>query len=136
MSNADQFEFAGPEKGRMEFFKKIKEDLRRKGILCVVVIPPVFSSVAEHIKKSRAFPAFELWKRDLKSIFPTVIDLSFSAYSAPENFYSTDPRHYTSALGEKMINKEVIPVVLALMSSPETDQKKTEASVPSGTPRQ
>ena len=99
-------------KERMTFYVRIAECLKRRGIPCVVVIPPLHQTVAEHIRAASMEPHFQRWRQDLDSIFPVVVDLSMSSYGAADNFFKSDPIHFKPDVGVQLLNTEVIPVAL------------------------
>ena len=99
-------------KERMTFYTRIAECLNRRGIPCVVVIPPPHEAIAAHIRASGSLDKFQRWRRDLDSIFPLVVDLSMSPYGAADNFFKADPVHFKPDVGVQMLNAEVIPVAV------------------------
>ena len=46
-----------------------------------------------------------------------MVDLSVSAYSAPENFFKSDAVHFKPDAGARMMNEEVIPVAEKLRAA-------------------
>jgi hypothetical protein len=104
--------YRGPSKQSMLFYAKIAECLRERGIACVVLVPPVHEAVANHIHASAALAGYQDWRRKLESIFPVVIDLSQSPYSAADNFFKSDPVHFKPEVGVRLLNAEVIPAAV------------------------
>jgi hypothetical protein len=98
-----------PPMAQMSFYAKIGECLRQRGIPCVVVIPPTHEAVAQAVQSGSAAEALAAWKRQLGAIFPQVIDLSFSSYNAATNFYRSDPLHFKTEVGIRLMNQEVLP---------------------------
>lgn len=103
-----RFQMSG--EGRFYYYRKIAELLRQRGIAAVVVVPPMHQTLARYLDTPELRAAFAEWLRQLQTIFPHVIDLSFSAYGAPGNYYRADPAHFKPEVGVQFINREVIPV--------------------------
>ncbi|HKW30086.1 MAG TPA: hypothetical protein VJT54_12175 [Verrucomicrobiae bacterium] len=98
-----------PPLAQMSFFVKISECLRQRAIPCVVVIPPTQEAVARSAQSGPAAEEVAAWKRQLGTIFPHVIDLSFSSYDAATNFYRADPIHFKPDVGVRFMNADVLP---------------------------
>ncbi|HUA38780.1 MAG TPA: hypothetical protein VMA35_10355 [Candidatus Sulfopaludibacter sp.] len=105
-----------PPETQMSFFVKISECLRQRAIPCVVVIPPTHEAVARSIQSGPAAKEVAAWKRQLGTIFPHVIDLSFSSYDATTNFYRTDPIHFKPAVGVRLMNADVLPFAIRILN--------------------
>ena len=104
-----------PPMEQMSFYVKISECLRQRAIPCVVVIPPIHEAVAQAAQSGSAAKEVAAWKRQLRVIFPHVIDLSFSAYDSATNFYRSDPVHFKPDVGIRFMNQEVLPVATRLL---------------------
>jgi hypothetical protein len=105
-----------PPPARMAYYAKISECLRERGILCVVVIPPMHEAVAQSLQSSPAAAEVAAWKRQLGTIFPHVLDLSFSSYGAATNFYPCDPIHFKTDVDVSLMNHEVLPFATRLLN--------------------
>ena len=104
-----------PPMEKMSFLVKIGECLRQRGIPCVVVIPPTHEAVALSAQSGFVGGEVAAWKRQLGTIFPHVIDLSFSSYNAATNFYQTDPLHFKPEVGVRFMNTEVLPFATRIL---------------------
>jgi hypothetical protein len=104
-----------PPREQMSFFVKISECLRQRAIPCVVVIPPTHEAVARSAQGGSAAEEVVAWKRQLRTIFPHVIDLSFSSYNTATNFYRTDPLHFKPDVGVRFMNTEVLPFATQIL---------------------
>jgi hypothetical protein len=104
--------FACPARDRMSFYVRLADCLRQRSIVCVAVVPPLQEAVAKHLENLPVRAAYQAWTRQLRSIFPHVVDLSFSSYGAAENFFKADPVHFKPDVAVQMFNAEVIPVAL------------------------
>jgi hypothetical protein len=102
-------------KVEMTFYLKLAQCLRQRGIACVVVVPPLYETVAQRVQASPGRAAFEPWLRQLETVFPNVVDLSFSPYCAADNFFKCDPVHFKPDVGARMLNAEVIPLALKVL---------------------
>ena len=100
---------------QMSFFVKISECLGQRAIPCVVVIPPTHEAVARLAQSGSAAEEVAAWKRQLGAIFPHVIDLSFSSYGAATNFYRSDPVHFKTEVGIRLMNHEVLPFAARIL---------------------
>jgi hypothetical protein len=119
--------FTTPPKEQMSFYVRIAECLRQRNIPCVVLVPPFHEQVARYVQSLPACAAaYRQWKRQLDAIFPYVVDLSYSSYGAAENFYKSDPVHFRSEAGVRMINSEVMPVALRVLQQ----RAKSQGAVP------
>ncbi len=105
-----------PPMEQMSFYVKISECLRQRGIPCVVVIPPTHEAVVQPAQNGPAAMGAAAWKRQLGTIFPHVIDLSFSSYDAATNFYRSDPLHFKPDVGINFMNREVLPFATRMLS--------------------
>jgi hypothetical protein len=102
--------------GKMSCYKRLRQCLQERGIRCVVWVPPMHEAVAKYLQTlPDVVAAQRQWKQELNSVFPCVVDLSYSAYCAPENFFKSDPAHFRSEAGVRMLNSEVIPVALRIL---------------------
>jgi hypothetical protein len=115
-----------PPMEQMSFFIKISECLRQRGIPCVVVIPPTQEAVARSAQSGSTAGEVAAWKRQLATIFPHVIDLSFSSYDAATNFYRADPIHFKPEVGVRIMNAEVLPYATRILG---------ETPLPAAAPR-
>jgi hypothetical protein len=104
-----------PPKAQMSFYVKISECLRQRAIPCVVVIPPTQEAVARSAQSGPTAEEVAAWKRQLGTIFPHVIDLSFSSYDAATNFYRADPIHFKPDVGVRFMNTEVLPFATRIL---------------------
>jgi hypothetical protein len=104
-----------PPREQMSFYVKISECLRQRAIPCVVVIPPTHEAVARSAQNGSAAAEVAAWKRQLGTIFPHVIDLSFSPYNAATNFYRSDPLHFKPDVGVRFLNQEVMPFAARIL---------------------
>ena len=109
--------YAGTTRERMSFYVKLADCLRRQGITCVVLVPPLHEEVAKHVQASPARAGLQTWRRQLETLFPNVVDLSFSTYGAADNFFKCDPAHFKPEVGVRMLNAEVIPVALRALQA-------------------
>jgi hypothetical protein len=104
-----------PPLDQVSFYVKISECLRQRGIPCVVVIPPTQEAVAQSAQSGSTAGEVAAWKRQLNTIFPHVLDLSFSSYDAATNFYRADPMHFKPDVGVRIMNAEVLPFAARIL---------------------
>lgn len=108
--------YSRKESSGMEFFKKISACLKQRNIPCVVLIPPIHEDVASYIHASTLNGKYKVWREELASIFPNIVDLSFSPYNVRQNYFKTDPAHFTPEAAERMFNAEIMPVATKVSS--------------------
>lgn len=112
----DHAGFSNPAKERMSFYVRIAECLQQRGITCVILVPPLHEEVVKHIQSlPDCAAAYRQWHQLLGTIFPHIVDLSYSSYGAAQNFYNSDPIHFRSETAVRMLNDEVIPVALRIL---------------------
>jgi len=102
--------FVAPGPADLSFYRMISETLRERGILCVVVVPPLHEEISRHIEARHLQAARRAWLDEVRTLFPHVVDLSMSPYGSAENFYKADPGHFRPETGVRFINAEVVPV--------------------------
>jgi hypothetical protein len=107
-------QFSCPPKDKMSYYGKIADCLRERGIPFVVVVVPLHEEIAKYLQTPNFQAASQAWLANLKSIFPNVVDLSFSRYGAAQGFFRSDPAHFKSEVGVRLLNTEVIPVASQL----------------------
>ncbi len=109
----NEFEhYAGTSPARLSIYARLAECFRQRGVTCVVVVPPLHEEVGRYLKGSPAWPGLVTWRKELKALFPCVVDLSYSSYGAADNFFKCDPAHFKPEAGVRLLNAEVIPVAL------------------------
>jgi hypothetical protein len=99
----------------LSYYRKIAETLRARKIPCVVVMPPMHEEVVRQIETLHLEKETKAWLDEVSAIFPNVVNLTSSRYSAAENFYAWDPVHYKSETGVRFMNEEVLPVVMKVL---------------------
>jgi hypothetical protein len=122
--------YPGPAKQPLAFYRKIAECLRQRDITCVAVVPPMHEEAAKRVQASPAAAHYDDWRRKLESVFPLVVDLSFSPYSAATNFFKSDPVHFKPDVGVRMLNTEVIPVAIKARLKPENRSAANQPIAP------
>ncbi len=113
--------FVCPPRDQFTCYHKIADCLRRRGIPCIVVIPPMHEEVADCLQNPALKPQYDCWKAEVREIFPHLVDLSTSSYGSARNFYGADPAHFRPEAGAQMLNAEVIPVAQRLLSNRPSD---------------
>jgi hypothetical protein len=108
-------EYHCPPLAKMSFLVRMSDCLRQRGIPCVVMIPPLHEAIAQSAQSGNVADEVAAWKRQLGTIFPHVIDLSFSSYTARTNFYRSDPVHFKPDVGVRFMNAEVLPAAARLL---------------------
>jgi len=109
--------FKCPPIEKMSFLVKIRDCLRQRGIACVVVIPPTYEGLAPTVASGDVGKELTTWRGQLASIFPSIVDLSFSPYNAATNFYTTDPIHFKPEVGVGFLNEKVLPYAAGLLTN-------------------
>ena len=89
---------------RLAVLQDIRKLMAERGIRLTVFINPLNEKVLQMLKGKPEWQLFIRFRRDVASIFPGVLDLSESQWSASENFYFSDPWHYRHNVGAAMVN--------------------------------
>ena len=90
---------------RMAYLSKTKTLLKDRNIDCLVFINPLHEEVYTALQRLDSYELFIKWKQELKIIFPDLVDLSYSQYSAKNGFMKQDPYHYKPETGIAFLNK-------------------------------
>lgn len=90
---------------RLSVLKNIKALMAKRGIRLTVFINPLNERVLQLIRSGTIDQDFQRFRADVAAIFPDVHDFSDSRWSAPENFYFSDPWHYRENVGAAMLNE-------------------------------
>ncbi len=96
-------------KTRMEKIEKIRELLAARNIKLVLYLNPEHHGVQEIIREMGLGEVFDQWRQDLRVIFPELIDLTTSEFTADEFYYRHDPVHYKPASGARFMKERVLP---------------------------
>jgi hypothetical protein len=55
------------------------------------------------------------WLRELRALFPNIVNLSYSRHGDLENFFKSDLQHLKPDSSANILNAEVVPVCLVLV---------------------
>lgn len=102
-------------RGTLNFYRKIAEHLDSRGIRCVVYIPPLPAPFTAHLESLPSFRSRDAWISELESIFPNIVNLSFSQHGNLTNFFKSDLMHLKPESSAEILNQEVIPKCIALV---------------------
>lgn len=94
---------------RLEKLRELKALLEERGNPYAVFINPLSRTVLGHLGTMPAAAELDRLRRDLRSIFPDLIDLSDERWSDSENFFRFDTLHYLPGVGAAFLNEEVLP---------------------------
>lgn len=89
---------------RVSVLNNIKTLMADRGIRLTVFINPLNQEVLSLLKTKPAQSDFGRFRKDVAEVFPDVVDFSESRWSAPNNYYYSDPWHYRHTVGAAMIN--------------------------------
>ena len=101
----------------LSFFRKISDELRVRKIPCVIVMPPIHEEVNGHLKAQHLEGAYQAWVDEMKAIFPNIVNLTSSRYSAAAGFYARDPVHYKPEVGVRFMNEKVVPFMEKVLAT-------------------
>lgn len=96
---------------RLRVLARLRDLLERRGIAYAVFINPLNQAVLETLESLPAHADFQRLRRDLRQIFPDLIDLSESEWSKAENYFRYDPYHYLPEVGAAFVNRAVLPAL-------------------------
>ncbi|MFC1811222.1 hypothetical protein ACFL03_00860 [Thermodesulfobacteriota bacterium] len=89
---------------RMEFIEKTKKLLEDRNIDYLIFVNPFHEEIYEAFKRMDSYKLFVDWKQKLKVIFPDLVDLAYSQYSAKDGFMPGDSFHYKPETGVAFLN--------------------------------
>jgi hypothetical protein len=94
---------------RLAVLREMRAVLEAKGGPYRVFVSPLAAPVVARLRADPAARAQqERFRRELRAVFPDLVDLSESRYSAPENFFRFDPLHYLPEAGARFMNEAVL----------------------------
>ncbi len=92
---------------RLAILPQLRALLEKRGQAYRVFINPLEACVLKMLAGLPSQAQFERFRRDVRAVFPGLLDYSVSAYSDPRNFYRFDPYHYKTAVATRLI-KDVL----------------------------
>lgn len=90
---------------RFPYLERIRKVLEQRGTRYQVFLQPISETAMDHFEARGARGRIEQCRARVKSIFPDVLDLSQSEFSANENFYPGDVLHYRPATATAVIRR-------------------------------
>ncbi len=93
---------------RLQALRDIRNTLEQRGIPLLVYLPPIDARVWEKVKGTAGYEEMLRTRAAIEQIFPQTVDLTVSEYSAPEGFFRSDPLHFRSSVGERLLNERVL----------------------------
>jgi hypothetical protein len=97
------------------YYRKIADLLRGRKIPLVVVLPPIHEEVFHHLETMNLMGEYHAWVEEVRQIFPDVLNLTASRFSAAAGFYALDPVHYKPEVGVSFMNEEVLPFAMKIL---------------------
>jgi len=96
---------------RVERLRALRDWLEERGVRYVVVLNPENAVLQREVVDADPFlrETFERYQREMRMLFPGLIDLSKSRYAAKKGYFYEDPQHYLPATGARFMNEVVIP---------------------------
>ncbi|MDP6390190.1 MAG: hypothetical protein QF654_09875 [Alphaproteobacteria bacterium] len=88
---------------RLDVLHRMRELLEKRGQAYRVFINPLEACVLKMLAGLPSHAQFERFRKEIRTVFPDVLDYSVSAYSAPRNFYRFDPYHYKTNVATMLI---------------------------------
>lgn len=93
---------------RVEELRAIDALIRERGANMVVYLSPVHEDLWPALSSGLAGDEWAKATKAVKEVFPKMVDLTHSAYSARTNYYKTDPVHFYPEVGIRFLNSEVL----------------------------
>lgn len=105
---ADEWAVYKFDPSRLQALREMRRTLEQRGIAVLVYLPPIDARVWEKVKKTAGYDEMLRTRAAIEEIFPQTVDLTESEYSAPEGFFRSDPMHFRSAVGERLLRERVL----------------------------
>ena len=80
----------------------------------VVFINPAHVAVVDLIRQQGLEGEWRRFRADVRSVFPDVVDLSDSPYTAPRFYWRSDPDHYYPSTATRIFERELAPRIAGL----------------------
>lgn len=91
---------------RVALLSKLKARLEQKNVRLITFINPLHHGVRDIIREL-AEADFQRFRRDMKTIFPEIYDLTGDEFSDRDLYFRHDPYHYKPAVGACLINQMI-----------------------------
>lgn len=93
---------------RLEVLARLRRVLEDRGIQPIVFFNPLNEQVLALLERLPARAAFARFRRDIRRIFPDLVDLSRGRWSDSAHYFRYDPYHYLPAPGAAFLNRDVL----------------------------
>jgi len=94
---------------RLQLLREAKQKMEERGVEMLVFIHPQNKLMRDLLATEEFQPHWERFQREIRTLFPNVVDLSDSEYSEDRDFFLKDPVHYTPKVSTDFLNEAVIP---------------------------
>jgi len=101
---------------RLAPLRSLRDTLAARHIPLIVYLAPINRAAMDLLDGTPAKSELLKTRAAIQEVFPGAIDLTFSEYAAPENFFSGDPVHFRSAVGIRFLEERVLPAAHAAAS--------------------
>jgi hypothetical protein len=88
---------------RLDVLRRMRGLLEKRGQAYRVFINPLEACVYKMLAGLPSHALFERFRREVRAVFPGLLDYSVSAYSVSRNFYRFDPYHYKTEVATRLI---------------------------------
>jgi hypothetical protein len=92
---------------RLEILRSIKALLQERKIPYIIFINPENERLMDLIRTVGLYPLNLRFRRDVRDIFPDLVDLSESKWKAVDYYRKKDPGHYFPEIGAEMVNEMI-----------------------------
>ncbi len=98
----DRYDFSYRRVGLMRELRQLMEG---HGIAYAVMLNPQNDSLIAAVRRAGLGDAFDTYRRELKSAFPDLVDLSQNELSAPEHFFYQSAFYFRPAVMRNMVSR-------------------------------
>ena len=104
---------------RIREMRRTKALLDAAGVRTVVFLNPLSRPVLGLIERLQLRGQLERLRRELRRVFPDLVDLSDSRWSDPSGFFRHDPYHYLPSTGAAFLNQLLEQTLARATADPE-----------------
>jgi len=94
---------------RLDHLRGLKEEMDKRGVELLVFLHPQNQLMRDLMATPEYQPHVERFLREMRALFPNLIDLTDSEYAEDRDFFLKDPIHYTPQVSTDFLNEAVIP---------------------------
>ena len=98
----DRYDFSYRRVGLM---RELRQFLESHEIAYAVMLNPQNDSLIVAVRRAGLGDAFDTYRRELRSVFPNLVDLSRGEWSSPEHFFHQSAFYFRPAVMRNMVSR-------------------------------